>query len=274
MKTKEPIDEPVIKFTIEGNAVRVIQPLSKGFLVEKVYEDEETGEMLGTGRPYTIEQIYDKAPVEGLDAAVLEYRQRIEKLREEHDRARERIRQATEMEKSATAKITRYSQLKDLFEFIDGKITHYLLHNYSGYDIVPIGDTKAEYARERGGKKLLVLFGDSKGDLRFKLNQYSDGSGSYSECEPFTSYEAALEALKERITNEPIEKANEYVVACAKKHGVPLPEGYEAAWVENSMNAANSQAAEHEKRRLGAQQQADAFAGQLLALQHVESIHA
>jgi len=50
--------------------------------------------------------------------------------------------------------------------------------------------------------KLLSLFGDSKGDLSFRLHQYRDGSGNYEEVIPCHSMDEAKELIKNHILKE------------------------------------------------------------------------
>ena len=129
------------------------------------------------------------------------------------------------------ARVEQHAQLKRLDEFITKGVACYVIDNsYGDIQILNFGDTHSEYSG-RDSFRLLSLFGNSKGQLDWKLNTYADASGSYTECIPCASREDARAAIAERL-NARWEgwrngtKTN-YLAAYVKAavaHGLPIPE--------------------------------------------------
>jgi hypothetical protein len=126
-----------------------------------------------------------------LNAEELETRKRLEELRNEV------LITNSEISKREKA-FARHRALDRLEDFIEGRITHVVLVQYGKPSIMPLAEAlsrKDEYERSL---KLVTLYGDSKGNLQWHLDHYSDGSGHpYVYIYPFLSEEAALQhALK------------------------------------------------------------------------------
>lgn len=73
--------------------------------------------------------------------------------------------------------------------------------------------------------KLVTLFGDTKGNLEFRINQYMDGSGSYCECYPCLSREEADQTVQ-LIFNAAFagDDYHEQFAESAKSLGIEVPE--------------------------------------------------
>jgi hypothetical protein len=77
-----------------------------------------------------------------------------------------------------------YNEVDILFKFLDNKINFSVVKEYNGYNICSVKEaitTKDSYYDHSRDIKLVTLFGDSKGNLQYKINQYRDGSGSGSD---------------------------------------------------------------------------------------------
>lgn len=224
------------KYTIDGHAVEVVQALSEGFLVRSIYECD--GEEPRESTPWVCESVFNSAPTLKFDARIEQLRATVLELEEKQRKLREDTTKADAGNKALLKKCEQYEALKLLEQYLDGKITHYVnINGYSVPEIIPIGETQSEYSR--GELKLLCLFGSSKGSLNWKLNRYSDGSGSYSDVFPCTSLEAANEILKTWILNDSAETADrptDRVIQAAAKFNLPLPEGYKQKHLEKRLN--------------------------------------
>ena len=132
------------------------------------------------------------------------------------------------------ARLSKHAQLKQLDDFITKGIACYVTDNgYGELHILDFGNSHAEYG-DRDTFRLLSLFGNSKGQLDWKLNRYGDGSGNYTDCIPCVSKEDAKAAIAERLnvrwemwrngtkTNH-LYHLSAYVKA-AVAHGLPVPE--------------------------------------------------
>lgn len=230
------------KYTLQGGEVRVLAETPKGFLVCAVYDEGDGLEPIADeDHPFLVEKVYDSPPVQRTSEELARLEQELTNLRAERSTLLAQQRASQAEYDAIRLRCSGIEQLRNVFDFIDGKITHYVVDGWDGsVAIVPFGDTKAEYAKERDGKKLLVLFGDSKRNLSWKLNQYSDGSGLYSQVYPAISEEDAT-AIAHRVLSEKLQdKPRESVLACADKFGVPVPPEYRAAILDR--NRANHMA--------------------------------
>lgn len=189
-------------FSSDGREARFIAELDGSFIVCPVYdsEDEEDGEPIH-GTPEKWSRVYAKCPVERYDkeiavlnAEISEKEQRLYALRSE-------LANAEKATKDRLAKLQKFAALERLEDWIDGKFTHFVITPEYG---TPIIATKEKALAGGGGGdprydttiKLLTLFGDTKGDLQWKLNQYRDGSGSWGDVCPCASEEDAIATIR------------------------------------------------------------------------------
>jgi uncharacterized small protein (DUF1192 family) len=215
------------KFLVDGRAVSLIAQLPDGrYLVDHIYEYEED-EYCTPDTPFIVEQVFDKPPVAKLNTEIAELQAEIERLEEKRQDLSDAIANAIRSNDVAMKKYCKFAELKELNDFIDGKITHYLITDGYRPEIVEFRDTKSEYTSS--DKKLLTLFGSSKGELRWKLNQYSDGSGSNRVVIPCTSLEDALEKAQQYIdgyTTDEQKYASMGMVEFAKQYGLRISAEY------------------------------------------------
>lgn len=104
-----------------------------------------------------------------------------------------------------------YPCIQHTLDFIEGRFTHAVVIEWSGPQIVTLNEalTYLEDKRE-GGMKMLGLFGIKKDGpfpykkMKWKVNRYSDGSGSWSSVIPCYSEQEAHEKVQE-IVNQNID---------------------------------------------------------------------
>jgi hypothetical protein len=96
---------------------------------------------------------------------------------------------------AAISKLKQMPALKRIEDFISGKITHFVICGHGDVKIAPFAEAMMENS-DRWNKptKLLTLFGETSGELQWRINRYSDGSGSNHDVIPATSLEDANEA--------------------------------------------------------------------------------
>lgn len=146
-------------------------------------------------------EVFLKPPVEALNAEVAALNAVLVDLRKTIRVVTEERRVLDTQMAARKDHIKQHEQLAQLDDYIAGKITHFVIKDM-GYDgehcraiaIRPFDQAmKTEERWDRsGGLKLLTLFGKSKGDLTWRINRYSDGSGSHhDEAIPCTSLEQA-----------------------------------------------------------------------------------
>lgn len=104
-----------------------------------------------------------------------------------------------------------YPCIQHALDFIEGRFTHAVVIEWSGPQIVTLNEalTYLEDKREEG-MKMLGLFGIKKDrygtykKMKWKVNRYSDGSGSWSSVIPCYSEQEAHEKVQE-IVNQNID---------------------------------------------------------------------
>jgi predicted RNase H-like nuclease (RuvC/YqgF family) len=191
------------KYLLSGVKVFINRVLDQGFLVQDVFEtgDDgvyEIGEEIVADPIYYVEQVYDHAPTQKLDDCVKGFEKRIVELRKELFDLDENVLNAKKAEENRLKKYEQFKALKHLDNFIDGKIQFLVVINYSHVDILPIKDFYGSNYNDRG-LKLVTLFGNSIGKLEWGINQYKDGSGSYTTIVPCLCYQEALECVQKQI---------------------------------------------------------------------------
>ena len=229
-------------YSRDGSSGEYVTHTKDGHLVKEgttVYSaDPEIGEDTFYDRPAFWHEVYLKPPVAELHEEVAQLNAQIEKLQGEVAAVRqERWTLDTEIA-ARKARITQHKQLAQLDDFIAGKITCYVEVGYSHAAIVPLDETRAEYGESHyeNGRyvkdlRLLTLFGNAKGDLQWKLNRYSDGSGNYTEVTPCATREQAVAVLA-KIAEEKWAKAragesvpyiDSFIISFAKE-GIAAPQ--------------------------------------------------
>jgi len=129
-------------------------------------------------------QVFEQPPVERFDESIIEKQKAITALKKQaaelHAEIREIERSKTQIEKAAA----KYPDIADALDFIEGRITHIVKHDYNGATIQTLTEAFEDVETWGGrrafdGMKLLCLFGtDKQGKRSWVLNQYRDGSGS------------------------------------------------------------------------------------------------
>lgn len=224
--------EKELKYLANGNAVYLIEELKNGqFLVSDVFLDEygeETNYNTFSGL-YAVDYIYDTAPVKLYSKDIVDLNNSISKLKDEERDIKNRISSLNEKEKYVLDKLKNFDKLQYLLDFIDGKITHYVFIRWGNIEIVEYKNSMSDYSHDM---KLLSLFGNTKGDIAWRLNQYSDGSGCNTEVIPCLSYEMALEEAQKVVDKFVAEKTNyrKDIIESAKKYNLSIPEEYIEAY--------------------------------------------
>lgn len=194
-------------------------------------------------------QVLDKG-IAALSAKAEVLRLEVQKLTREHAETKREIEKDLE---ARAARLARHDQLKQLDDFITKGVACYVVDNiYGEIEVLNFGDTRSEYGG-RDSFRLLSLFGNSNGQLDWRLNTYSDGSGSYTECIPCASKDDARAAIAERLNarwegwrnGTKTNYLSAYVKA-AVAHGLPIPEDVAAQIVkdESERKAKNLECAE------------------------------
>ena len=243
------------KYTIHGQEVHVHAAVAGGHIISHIYETDDGDEQ--DSPKFSSEELFDKPPVEKLEKEVTTLESRIAELSQKRTAIDQDLRKAEASRTKLMAKFKDVPALEYLEQFLDGKITHFVTsYEYGCPHVVDFKEeitSDSEYSYDPK-LKLLVLYGDSKGDLQWRLSQYHDGSGMKRETVPCCSLEEALAKCKAIVEAQGIatnESPRDWVVEGAKKFSAVLPEGYEKRFLETCIKG-NTDAIDREQAGLDA----------------------
>lgn len=191
-------------FLADGAGAYYVAKAKTGHVVSlSVYEGwaSDEGPELGE-TALVVPKVWAKPPIAEKAAEVRELQQEIARLEKAAKTLRDAIQhdQAVALEKRAA--MMQWDGLTTLQDFLAGRITHIVTGtDFGGLEIKELGEAlKPQGARSYDRDlRLVSLFGDSKGDLNWRINSYRDGSGSWRNFTPCHSHEAALEVARQRF---------------------------------------------------------------------------
>lgn len=186
-------------FDIHGRQGAYIASYGGYHLVAPEYDGGDYGEP-SWGAPEQWDQIYLKPPTQKLEAKVDELDKLITEKRNKLKRVNEELDQAGRRHQEQLKKLKQHQALQRIEDYLDGKFTHFLhVTDYYGPKIITKDQALDQNDRWDKELKLLTLFGDTKGNLQWRINKYRDGSGSsWDEVYPVSSEEEAI-AIARRL---------------------------------------------------------------------------
>lgn len=245
---QEPVFEPgQTVYTADGRRVSYVAQVAEGHVVQPFMPQWR----MGYGGPDEYEEptgielvqaVYEK-PTKGkidetLAKSIADATAQLAEVTQKLKDAREEWWLFERDEKNRQERLKRHAALDQLDDFIQGRITHYVVINHSGFpSLVEFEksssgevDTRWMLRVDRAKLRLLGLFGDANGDLAWGLNRYRDGSGNWERVVPCTSLERATEVVRELaeaafaviLEGKPV-----YVkewIECAQKHNIEVPQ--------------------------------------------------
>lgn len=244
-------------YSEDGRQYTYLASITAGHVVLPVYETPD-GDGHYEGDPIVVERVFSEPITPRIHAEVAELDRKLAERRQKMDELRKEEAAFAVAEKERLARLKQHQCLKRLDDFLAGRITHFVLQKWSGVVIMTKEEclkTADEWNRNGKELKLLSLFGKSNGDLQFRVNQYSDGSGTYTDATPFCSEKEATEYAKQLIIAQ-LEEAipNATTHSCdrlledARRLGVPIPAALEDAQRKRATEILAQQAAELEKK--------------------------
>lgn len=230
--------EPMTDVYLEsGQLCQFIGGDQSEYVVRPYYrreDEDQNGTEPSLGRPITVARVYKTPPVEIIDAEIADKARQLAELSAQVNATRTEARTVEEARKAVLARLKENDALAHIDDFISGKITHFVVQTYSAVEVFD-KDAALKQDKERrwdSDIKLLCLFGDTKGDLSWRMNQYRDGSGSsWQTVYPCLSLDEAKTKAAEIIgASFNLLIAGERViypenlVDAARKIGMPVPD--------------------------------------------------
>lgn len=241
-------------FTLDGREVEYVAAAGNRHLVCSIYE---TDNGLFTGGEFIADAVFSTPPTERLHAEVRDLESKVAELRKQAWEAQKEAREAEAASADRMKALSKMTGLERLEDFLAGRITHFVETNdYTyGVKVVTFKQAMETEARYDKGLRLICLFGKADGRLSWGVNRYSDGSGLYTDSQPFCSEEEAVARAREII----LEKAEEAVakdriwnlsetIKCAEIYGVTLKEEHLAAYRSRMREGLEKQVQEAQKK--------------------------
>jgi len=219
-----------IKYTSDGKKVAIVGKLNaQETIVQEIFVIGEAE--LPSGENFVVKSLHDAPVISWKEKELKRLDERYESEKRDLDN---KIRAINDSYKNSYAKmraVIEYNaevikninpaMFDHLIMWICGEIKYFVEEGYSPKIMEYDGFFKSDYY---GGKydsmQLLSIFGNSKGDFKYRVNDYSDGSGNYHTIvTPFRNYTDAFEYFKSIIQTSEI---NDHIYAQAKKHKIKL----------------------------------------------------
>jgi len=200
-------------YTKEGKKVIVIDSLnSTTYIVQEVfikgdseYVDGEQFAVEKNSLTKSITKSWQETRLDTLNIQIPELiREKELELRDIKDRYTKEIRREKHLltDIKALNKTYDIDTLKRLTMFISGRVEYVVFGGYGDMKIVKFNDVMFEEDSTFGSDdlKLITLFGNTNGDLNFRMNRYSDGSASYdNDIYPVESFEDGVAYIQNKV---------------------------------------------------------------------------
>jgi hypothetical protein len=271
-------------FDRNGRKVELVAAVESGFVVAPIVlipaggwgDDFDEMREEESGHLEIVPSLFPTAPTEIYDEQIADLKAKVEDERQVLRTLQDDIRGATAERRALLDKLKQVPALQHIEAAIERRFTHIVTRSYGPpYQIGPIDEVLASNDRYSKGLKLLTLYGDTKGDLQWRISHYSDGSGGASDAWPFASEDDALAFLRKQIAEDIDYHSGQhsdsrpyYIVALCKQAreiGVAIPthvvaiEKAEARKVaEHHLSEARKSAQQAQARLIEAEAQAQA----------------
>ena len=229
-----------IKFTSDGKKVKVLGNLnSQEKIVQEIFVIDNSE--IPSGEHFVVKDLHDAPAVSWKEQRLKEIDEQYQreqtkyaKMCSEFNSKTESLRAKLEFIAGLDSKFEK-GQLKKLIDYISGNIKYVLIMKYDSADIVSFDDALVYYDRGRyDGIKLLSLYGSTKGDITYKLNRWSDGSGSSSEIVCCRTMEEAIGELKLYVNKLMGAKGlSEGLINTMNKYNIEIPNSYMDVYIES-----------------------------------------
>lgn len=180
------------KFLSDGRKVAVVGSLnSVEFIVQEIFVTKE-GDEIPSGERFTTKSLHD-SPVESYaNREKSRINSEIAKLQLEAENALREVKKLREERKFNQALLSEIKKItagiskldaKFLADALSGNVKYAVNASYYSVEEPVLFDSliKQSDRYDFESLKLMTVFGRSNGDLTYKINQYSDGSGSSNE---------------------------------------------------------------------------------------------
>ena len=193
-------------YTENGQMCEYVAKVDGKHIVMPMYEYPDGGGF--TGEPFSTAAVFitDDAVKTKLSKQVDELDAKLRAKREQLVSMEAKATQLQREQNTILAKLKEHTVLKNIEDFLAGRITHFLVVTETSAKVSTLVE-ELEYKENDYDRhkcfRLLSLYGDSKGDISWKVGSYRDGSGNQALVTPFCNSEDAITArdayLRDRV---------------------------------------------------------------------------
>lgn len=260
-----------IKYTKDGKKVVVIGDLNQtDKIVQEIFVTKD-GDEIPQGERFIERNLLDEPAKSWKESKLEELQARYEKDKKEWDNKIEKIndekRSAYDSLSSRVkwlrnvAKEPREKEftkvVNQIADFLDGSEKWVFVANYSDWRLEKFNEEstnslldyyEGSYGRKRFEEmRLLSLYGRSDGSLVWRINSYSDGSGSDNDVEFFKSQEDGLVYTQNKFNA--IKEYSDNHITLSKKYNLKLDEVKLKSYLDKKKEIIEKQIKEVEERR-------------------------
>lgn len=169
------------------------------------YGDEDGYEIYPSSDITTVADgvLHEKPPIAIYDQKIEDAKKALREVQEDISVQKAELREAKSRTEAQRKEDAKYPDLSRVFDIIDGKMTHCVIEKYSGPEIWKLDkfliDGFNQYELRENSFKMLCLFGSPKEPVEFRINQYKDGSGTWTTVNLFKSKEGAISFIREEF---------------------------------------------------------------------------
>ena len=165
-------------YTADGNKVELLAITNDDqYVVSKVMQIEVYDDVYyERGETIIVEKLFSAPPKEVVDTDIAALREEKEKLSQLNVDLRCKATVAERDVQERLKRLEKYDALELVGDFLEGRITHFLIEDYDDYKVVSLDGLKTD-DKWRQEFRMVCLFGRATGDPEWRINQYSDGSG-------------------------------------------------------------------------------------------------
>lgn len=145
--------------------------------------------------------VYSKPPQPKLDAEIAAQSEKLAALTREVYAMERQKREVSAGMRETKERLQQHAALRYVDDYLAGKFKMFVrFPSYGAPTIEPAAVCLDHDDRYDKGQKLLTLFGDTKGELQWRINRYKDGSGTWSEVFPIADEAEGIAVIRERYT--------------------------------------------------------------------------
>lgn len=196
-------------YSTDGRQGLYVAQVVGGHAVQPLFEDGD-----GVNEPLSFyadgievwHSVHVEPPRPALDAEIAAQQEKLAALRVEVSQLQAAKREAQRDQAEIKARLKQHAALQYIDDYLAGKFN--LFVRFPNYGLPTIEDAQTCLAnddRRDKGQKLLTLFGDTKGDLQWRINHYSDGSGNWAEAFPVATHEEGVAEIRRRYEAHVVE---------------------------------------------------------------------